>query len=87
MDGDNCEDPEPPKTQKTIKVAEKSATWQEIHGEEEGIGIEVYIPKTETEIYVLYTKGKVGESEAGFLVEAEFVNIVETMLTTFKFTE
>ena len=66
-------------------MAGKNALWQEIHKEKEGIGIEVYIPKTEAEIYVLYTKGKVSESEARLLVEQEFVNIVEAIIATFKF--
>ena len=84
-DGDNCEDPETPKTQKSLKVGDKNSIWQEIHKEKGGIGIEVYIPKTETEVYVLYTKGKVSESEARLLVEQEFVNIVEAIIATFKF--
>lgn len=83
---DDCENAEEPKTQKKIKVAGKDAVWQEIHGEEEGIGIEVYIPKSSSEVYVLYTQGGIEKTENGFKVKQEFVDIIETMLATFKFS-
>lgn len=81
-----CQNPSPPASQKTIKVADKNAIWQEIHGLE-GIGIEVYVPKSETEIFVLYTAGKVDKTDGEFKVKQEFVDIVEGMLSTFKFTD
>ena len=85
INGDNCENPDTPETQKTLVVADKVSVWQEIHKEDEGIGIEVYIPLTETEIFVLYSLGKVPEIDGDYKVESEFEQIIEGMLSTLKF--
>ena len=84
INGDNCENPENPSSQKTLVVADKVSIWQEIHKSDEGVGIEVYIPLSETEIFVLYSLGKVQETDGNYKVEAEFEQIVEGMLSTLK---
>ncbi len=81
---DSCQDPTKPESQKTLSVDSKEAVWQEIHGLT-GIGIEVYIQKTDTEVLVIYSDGMVDKTSEGFSVNQEFVNIVEAMLPTFKF--
>ncbi|MEX0616830.1 MAG: hypothetical protein WD231_03415 [Candidatus Woykebacteria bacterium] len=83
--GEDCENATPPKTQKKVKVTGKDAVWQEIHTEDEGVGIEAYIPKSNTEIYVLYTQGGIEESDNSFKVKQELIDIVGAMLTSFKF--
>ena len=84
INGDNCENPENPSSQKTLVVADKVSIWQEIHKSDEGVGIEVYIPLSETEIFVLYSLGKVQETDGDYKVESEFEQIVEVMLSTLK---
>lgn len=83
--GDNCENPDTPDSQKTLVVADKVSIWQEIHKNDEGIGIEVYVPLSETEIFVLYSLGKVQETEGDYKIESEFEQIIEGMLSTLKF--
>lgn len=83
--GDNCENPKTPDSQKTLVVADKVSVWQEIHKNDDGIGIEVYIPLSKTEIFVLYSLGKVQETDGVYKVEAEFEQIIEGMLSTLKF--
>lgn len=80
---ESCQNPSPPSSQKLIKVAEKESVWQEIHGVA-GIGLEIYIPKSETEVIVVYSSGMVDKTNGEFKVKQEFVDIVEGMLTTFK---
>lgn len=83
--GDNCENPKTPDSQKTLVVADKVSIWQEIHKSDEGIGIEVYIPLSETEIFVLYSLGKIQEIDGDYKIESEFEQIIEGMLSTLKF--
>jgi hypothetical protein len=81
---ESCQDPTEPESQKTMKVGSKEAIWQEIHGLA-GLGIEVYIQKSNTEIFVVYSEGRVEKTNEGFKVNQELANIVEAMLPTFKF--
>ncbi len=81
---ESCQNPSTPASQKEIKVGDKEAVWQEIHGLV-GIGIEVYILKSETEVLVLYSAGMVDKTDGEFRVKQEFLDIGETMLSTFKF--
>ena len=81
---ESCTDSSSPESQKTTKIDNKGAIWQEIHGLA-GIGIEVYIQKSDTEVLVIYSDGMVDKTSEGFKVNSEFVNIIEAMLSTFKF--
>lgn len=85
--GGNCENPNLPDSQKSIKVAEKDSIWQEIHSDDEGVGIEVYVLKSEADVFVIYSVGMVDKIAEGFKIKQEFVDTIEGMLSTLKFLD
>lgn len=73
-----------PIERKKIAIESKEAIWQISQASPSGPGLEVFIPKSETEIIVIFTNALNKDATD---IDADYKNLVSQILSTFKFID